>query len=123
MNHNEMYDLAVIGAGTGGLVSSFVASSLGAKTVLIEREKMGGECLWTGCVPSKTLIKSARVYESIKRAEEFGIHIEKPRLVWGAVRMRIAAVRDEIRELERAEFQRAGVKFINGEARFEDAHT
>jgi pyruvate/2-oxoglutarate dehydrogenase complex dihydrolipoamide dehydrogenase (E3) component len=123
MNHNETYDLAVVGAGTGGLVSSFVASSLGAKTVLIERDKMGGECLWTGCVPSKMLIKSARVYETVKRAEEFGVHLEKPRLVWGAVRMRIAAVRDEIRALERAEFERAGIEFVNGEARFEDACT
>jgi len=120
---NYDFDIAVIGAGTGGLVASFLAASLGARTALIEREKMGGECLWTGCVPSKTLLKSARVYDTIKRAEEFGVHVEKPRLVWGAVRMRIAAVRDEIKDLEREEMQRSGIEFINGDASFEDAHT
>ncbi len=117
------YDLAVVGGGTAGLVSAFVASSLGAQVVLIERARVGGECLWTGCVPSKTLIKSARVYEAVKRAEEFGVHVEKPRLVWGAVRMRIAAVRDEIRDLERAEIQKAGFEIVQGTARFADAST
>jgi pyruvate/2-oxoglutarate dehydrogenase complex dihydrolipoamide dehydrogenase (E3) component len=120
---NYDYDIAIIGAGTAGLVSAFVADSLGAKTVLIEQDKVGGECLWTGCVPSKTLIKSARVYETIKGAEEFGVHVEKPRLVWGAVRMRIAAVRDEIRDLERAELQKSGIKILIGTARFQDGST
>lgn len=123
MTTSPTYDIAVIGAGTGGLVAAFLAASLGAKTALIERERIGGECLWTGCVPSKTLIKSARVYETIKRAEEFGIHVEATRLVWGAVRMRIAAVRDEIRDLERAQLQKSKVETMSGTARFVDAHT
>ena len=67
---DTQYDLAVIGAGTAGLVASFLGATLGAKTVLIEKDKVGGECLWTGCVPSKTLIKSARVFDTIKRAED-----------------------------------------------------
>src|SRR5687767_7974365 len=121
MSHD--YDIAVIGAGTGGLVAAFVADGLGAKVVLIEQAKVGGECLWTGCVPSKTLIKSARVYETIKRAEEFGVHVEKPRLIWGAVRMRIASVRDEIRDLERAELQKSAIKVFTGTARFQDGST
>lgn len=113
------YDLAVIGAGTAGLVASFLGATLGAKTLLIEKEKVGGECLWTGCVPSKTLIKSARVFDTIKRAEEFGVHVEQTRLVWGAVKMRIADVRDEIKALEREEIKRAGIEVLNGTARFE----
>ncbi|MBV9468610.1 MAG: FAD-dependent oxidoreductase, partial [Abitibacteriaceae bacterium] len=123
MSESDLYDIAVIGAGTGGLVAAFIADSLGAKTALIERERIGGECLWTGCVPSKTLIKSARVYATMKRAEEFGVHVESTRLVWPAVRMRIAAVRDEIKDLERAELQKSKIKIITGTARFEDAHT
>ena len=123
MSMNYDYDIAVIGAGTAGLVSAFLADSLGAKAVLVEQAKVGGECLWTGCVPSKTLIKSARVYETIKRCEEFGVHVEKPRLVWGAVRMRIAAVRDEIRDLERAELQKSGIEIVTGTARFTDGST
>jgi pyruvate/2-oxoglutarate dehydrogenase complex dihydrolipoamide dehydrogenase (E3) component len=117
------YDLVVIGAGTAGLVSSFVASSLGAKVLLVERGRMGGECLWTGCVPSKTLIKSARVFDTIARSEEFGIHVEKPRVIWSAIKLRIADVRDDIRKLEREEMQKSGVEFLTGEASFVDKST
>lgn len=117
------YQLVVIGAGTAGLVSSFVAAGLGAKVLLVERDRMGGECLWTGCVPSKTLIKSARVWDTVQRAAEFGVHVEKPRVVWNAVRLRIADVRDEIKALEREQMQQSGVEFVSGTARFLDSQT
>ncbi|MDF2439662.1 MAG: hypothetical protein JWN98_646 [Abditibacteriota bacterium] len=117
------YDLAVIGAGTAGLVSAVVASSLDAKVLLIERDRVGGECLWTGCVPSKTLIRSARAFDQINRSEEFGIHIEKQRVVWSAVRLRIADVRDEIKALERRELERSNVELLSGTATFVDHHT
>ncbi len=119
----KTFDLAVIGAGTGGLVSAVGAKALGADVVLIERERVGGECLWTGCVPSKTLIKSARVFETIKRAEEFGVHIEKPKLVWNAIKLRIKDVRDEIKKLEREELNKANLEVVTGEASFIDANT
>jgi pyruvate/2-oxoglutarate dehydrogenase complex dihydrolipoamide dehydrogenase (E3) component len=120
---NETYDIAVIGAGTGGLVAAFLCDSLGAKTALIEKDKMGGECLWTGCVPSKTLIRSAKVLETVKRAEEFGVHVENVRPIWRAIQLRMAAVRDEIKTLERQEMARTKIDFINGNARFLDART
>ncbi len=119
----EIYDVVVVGAGTGGLVSAFVCDSLGAKTALVERAKMGGECLWTGCVPSKALIKSAKVFEMVSRAAEFGVHVENPRIIWRAVQLRLAAVRDEIKLLERAEMNRSKIDFIQGEAKFVDSHT
>lgn len=72
------YDVCVIGAGSGGLVAATTAHRLGAKTVLIERNKIGGECLHTGCVPSKTLIHSAKVYHMIQHASEFGLPRVKP---------------------------------------------
>jgi pyruvate/2-oxoglutarate dehydrogenase complex dihydrolipoamide dehydrogenase (E3) component len=120
---SEIYDVAVIGGGTAGLVSGVLTKSLGAKTVLIEKARIGGECLWTGCVPSKALIKSARVFDTVKRAEEFGVHVEKPRVVWNAVKLRIADVRDEIKALERRELERSGLEIVNGTARFRDAKT
>ena len=117
------FDVAVIGAGTAGLVSSVVADSLGAKVALIERDKVGGECLWRGCVPSKTLLRSAKVWEMVKRSEEFGVHVEKPRVIWGSIRMRLADVRDQIRKGEREELAKSGVTQIAGDAKFLDEHT
>ena len=117
-------DVAVIGGGTAGLVAASVAAALGARATLIEADKIGGECLWRGCVPSKTLVKSARVFDQIKRAAEFGVHIEKPpRLIWSAVKLRLADVRDEIKAAERAALQKSGVTSEIGRARFVDNHT
>ena len=66
------YNIIVIGAGSAGLVSSYIATLLKAKVLLIEKNQMGGDCLNTGCVPSKTLIKSAKVLSYFKRSKEFG---------------------------------------------------
>src|SRR4051812_46556516 len=66
----ERYDLAVIGGGTAGLVSAAVSAGIGAKTALIEQHKLGGECLWTGCVPSKAIIRSASVLHTLRHAAE-----------------------------------------------------
>ena len=118
-----IYDLAVIGGGTGGLVSAVAAKSLGANVVLIERERVGGECLWTGCVPSKTLVKSAKVFDLVNRAQEFGVHVEKPRALWNAIRLRIKDVQDEIKKLEKIEIAKAKLEIVNGDAAFLDANT
>jgi dihydrolipoamide dehydrogenase len=66
------YNLAVIGGGSAGLVSAYIAAAVKAKVVLIEKHKMGGDCLNTGCVPSKALIRSTRILSYAKRAKEFG---------------------------------------------------
>ena len=66
-------NLVVIGAGSGGLVTAYIAAAVKAKVTLIEKHKMGGDCLNTGCVPSKALIRSAKLLSHIKRAKEFGI--------------------------------------------------
>ena len=70
-----VYDMISIGAGTAGLVSSGGAAMLGAKSALIERHMMGGDCLVTGCVPSKTIIKSAHVAHQATKAHEFGVDV------------------------------------------------
>ncbi len=69
------YNIVVIGAGTAGLVTAVVAASLGAKVALIEKHLMGGDCLNVGCVPSKGVIRAARAWSDVRRAEEFGVHI------------------------------------------------
>ena len=117
------YDIAVIGAGTGGLVSAFLCDSLGAKTALIEKARMGGECLWTGCVPSKALIRAAKVFHTVKHAAQFGVQVENASLDWREVQARLAAVRDEIKENEQAEMGKTKIDFLTAEARFLDANT
>ena len=66
------YNVIVIGAGSAGLVSSYIASAVKAKVLLIEKYKMGGDCLNTGCVPSKAFIRSAKMMSYARRAKEFG---------------------------------------------------
>jgi pyruvate/2-oxoglutarate dehydrogenase complex dihydrolipoamide dehydrogenase (E3) component len=66
-------NLIVIGAGSGGLVTSYIAAAVKAKVTLVEKHKMGGDCLNTGCVPSKALIRSARFLSHVSRSAEFGI--------------------------------------------------
>ena len=67
------YNLVVIGAGAAGLVTSYIAAAVKAKVALVERHKMGGDCLNTGCVPSKALIRSAKLLSQLRRAEQFGL--------------------------------------------------
>lgn len=67
------YDLVILGGGTGGYVAAIRASQLGLKTAIVEKEKLGGTCLHKGCIPSKALLRSAEVYTTTKRSEEFGV--------------------------------------------------
>jgi pyruvate/2-oxoglutarate dehydrogenase complex dihydrolipoamide dehydrogenase (E3) component len=89
--------LVVIGAGTAGLVTAAGAAMLGAKVALIEKHLMGGDCTNVGCVPSKTLIRSARVVADIHYSQKFGI--DKPRQInvdFPAVMERLRRIRTEI---------------------------
>ena len=71
------FDIGIIGGGAAGLTVTAGAARLGAKTLLVEREQeLGGDCLHFGCVPSKTLIKSAHVYHQMRNAEKFGSMIK-----------------------------------------------
>jgi pyruvate/2-oxoglutarate dehydrogenase complex dihydrolipoamide dehydrogenase (E3) component len=72
MRRERRWDLVVIGGGTGGLVAAHTAASLGAKVVLVERERTGGDCLWTGCVPSKALLAAAHRAADARRALRSG---------------------------------------------------
>ena len=67
------YDILIIGAGPGGYVAAIKAAQLGAKVAIIEKEAMGGICLNHGCIPTKTFLKSAKVYKEVKQAKDYGV--------------------------------------------------
>ncbi len=119
----DTYDIVVIGAGSGGLVVASAAAQLGAKTLLVERAKMGGECLNTGCVPSKTLLHSSRVVHLMKRAGEFGLGPVDHSLDYNRV---IDHVHEVIKRVGRHDsverFERLGCSVLFGSAVFESPY-
>lgn len=120
------YDIGVIGGGAAGLTVSSGAAQLGAKTILIEREpSLGGDCLHFGCVPSKTLIKSAHVFHTMRRAADFGLPVvELPPVDFSQVAARIKSVIDVIQVHDSVErFCSLGVQVQFGAPRFTDEHS
>jgi dihydrolipoamide dehydrogenase len=110
-------NLIVIGAGAGGLVSSYIAAAVNAKVTLIEKHKMGGDCLNTGCVPSKALIKTAKLVQQIKHAENFGVNVQAPEVDFKKVMQRVHQVIAEIEPHDSVErYEKLGVNVITGEA-------
>jgi pyruvate/2-oxoglutarate dehydrogenase complex dihydrolipoamide dehydrogenase (E3) component len=120
----DRYDLVVLGGGTAGLVSSVIAASVGARVALVERDRTGGDCLWTGCVPSKSLIASARLAEQMRTAGKLGLAGVEPEIELGRVMDRAREAIATIEPHDSPERLRdEGVEVIAGEGRFEDAHT
>ncbi|MCS4503097.1 Mercuric reductase [wastewater metagenome] len=115
-----MRDLVVIGGGVGGLVTASVAGQLGLDVVLVERSaRLGGDCLHHGCVPSKTLLRSAQVAHLMRRAPDFGLPATARPAVFADVRRRVHEVIDTIQAHDDPErFRGYGVDVLFGEARF-----
>lgn len=112
-------DLCVIGAGSGGLSVAAGASQMGADTVLIERGKMGGDCLNTGCVPSKSLLAAAHTAEAIRQAHRFGVKAGTPQVDFPAVQQHVHQVIAAIAPNDSVErFEGLGVKVLRAEAYF-----
>ncbi|MBB3017605.1 pyruvate/2-oxoglutarate dehydrogenase complex dihydrolipoamide dehydrogenase (E3) component [Microvirga lupini] len=117
-------DLCVIGAGSAGLSVASIAASLGASVVLIEKNRMGGDCLNVGCVPSKALIAAALHARSMREAGDFGIGAGEPIVDFAKVHAHVKGSIAAIAPMDSVERYRAmGVSAIEGEARFTDAHT
>ncbi len=111
-------NLIVIGAGSGGLVSSLIAAAVKSKVTLIERHKMGGDCLNTGCVPSKALIRSASFYHQISRAQEFGFTSANAEFDFANIMERVQRVIKTVEPHDSVErFTGLGVDVIEGEAK------
>jgi pyruvate/2-oxoglutarate dehydrogenase complex dihydrolipoamide dehydrogenase (E3) component/uncharacterized membrane protein YdjX (TVP38/TMEM64 family) len=111
-------NLVVIGAGSAGLVSAYIAAAVKAKVTLIEKHRMGGDCLNTGCVPSKALIKSARLLSQIKRAQEYGLKTVRAEFDFADVMERVQRVVRTVEPHDSVErYTGLGVECIEGEAK------
>jgi len=118
------YDLIVIGGGSAGLVAAKLANGLGKKVALIEKRKLGGDCTWFGCVPSKTLIKSAYMAHQMTRLKEFGLKPDS------AVELNADNVMDHVRAIVQADadshppesFEAEGIDILFGAPKFQDSH-
>jgi dihydrolipoamide dehydrogenase len=110
-------NLVVIGAGSAGLVSAYIAATVKAKVVLIEKHKMGGDCLNTGCVPSKALIRAAKTKHYIHQADQLGIDDARGVVNFSKVMQRIHKVIDAIEPHDSVErYTKLGVECVQGDA-------
>lgn len=111
-------NVVVIGAGSAGLVTSYIAAAVKAKVTLIEKHKMGGDCLNTGCVPSKALIKTAKLLSHMKRAEEFGLKSASAEWNFADVMERVQRVVREVEPHDSIErYTELGVECLTGTAK------
>lgn len=118
------FDLAIIGAGAAGLSVAAGAAQLGASVALIERGLMGGDCLNTGCVPSKALLAASHAARTIRDAARFGVIAEAPMVDWDRVRSHVQEVIATIAPVDsEARFRALGATVLRGEARFIDPST
>jgi pyruvate/2-oxoglutarate dehydrogenase complex dihydrolipoamide dehydrogenase (E3) component len=118
------FDLVVIGAGAAGLSVAAGAAQLGASVALIERGTMGGDCLNTGCVPSKALLAAAHALRGVQLAARFGIVAAAPTLEWDRLRAHVHGVIADIAPMDSAaRFRALGATVLPGEARFTDPAT
>lgn len=118
------YDIVIIGGGSAGLVVASAAAQLNAKVALVERDRLGGDCLWYGCVPSKSIIHASRIAYEVKNASRFGIYCDNPQIEFakamGHVQNAIAAIQPNDSP-ER--FASLGVEVIFGSGQFIDEQT
>jgi len=119
-------DLVIVGMGSGGMPSAEFAATLGLKVAVVERGRVGGDCLWTGCVPSKALLASAKVAHHVRTAERWGLPpVDVPPIDTGPVWQRIKDVQQRIATTDDdpARYEAMGVELVRGTARLVDGTT
>lgn len=116
-------DITIIGAGPGGYVAAIWAAKLGARVVLVEKEKVGGTCLNWGCIPTKALVRSAEVYQTLKQAEEFGCYADNVRLDLAQVKARKDRIVAQLVKGIEHLLKKNRVTLVQGTARLQDLHT
>lgn len=114
---NICCDLVVVGGGPGGYVAAIRAAQLGADVVLIEKHKIGGTCLNYGCIPTKSLVKSAHLFDEILRSEEFGIHVQHAKIDLGKIVERKDKVVSELSSGIKYLLGKSNIRLIEGEAK------
>ncbi len=118
------YDIVVIGAGSAGLTAARFASRLGKRVALIEANRVGGDCTWTGCVPSKALLHAAKVAHTVRNANRYGISARDQQVDFGAVMFRVKSAVKDVYAQESPETLRAeGIDVLEGRAEFQDTRT
>ncbi len=115
-------DLLVIGGGTAGIVAAKTAARFGVRVLLVERDRTGGDCLWTGCVPSKAILASARAVADARIAHRLGVNVGDIDVDFGAVRAHVRSSIDSIAPIDSPEaLAAAGVEVVHGTARLTGA--
>lgn len=118
------FDIAVIGAGTGGLTVARLTAKAGKRVALVERARPGGDCLWTGCVPTKALLASARRYHEARHSAAFGVVANDVRLDFAAVRAHLLQSQERAGRVDSPGAIRAdGIHLLEGDASFIDGTT
>jgi len=118
------YDVVIIGGGSGGLVVASAAAQLKAKVALVEKDRLGGDCLWFGCVPSKSLLHASRVAHEVKTSSRFGIYSMPPNIQFSEAIGHVQKVISNIQPNDSPErFESLGVEVIFGEGQFKDQKT
>ncbi len=121
MATQKHYDLVVIGGGSAGLTAVTMAARLGARVLLVDRESLGGDCLHYGCVPSKSLIASARMAHRMRHAEKYALGSVEPEIDFARVMDRVNSIREEIGKHESPDaIRKLGVDVALGGASFID---
>jgi dihydrolipoamide dehydrogenase len=110
-------DIAVIGAGIGGYVAALRAAQLGARVVLIEKDRVGGVCLNWGCIPTKTLLRTAEVLKLAREASKYGVVVGEVSLDWAAAQKRKERVVRRLTGGVKLLLEKAGVQLLTGTAR------
>ncbi len=119
MTDRKLWDMVVAGGGTAGIVGAKTAARLGASVLMLEQGQPGGDCLWTGCVPSKSLLAAAEAAASARHAGLFGVEVSSVEVDFGAVMKHVHGAIDEIAPTDSAKaLAKAGVEVLTGAATF-----
>src|SRR2546430_2116839 len=119
------YDLVIVGMGSGGMVAAEFAATLGLHVAVVERGRVGGDCLWTGCVPSKALLASAKAAHTMRHGDAYGLPSVDPEVDTSLVWKRIRAIQEEVSQTDDnpERFQDMGVEIVRGNARITGPNT
>lgn len=119
------YDLVIIGMGSGGMVGAEFAATIGLRVAVVERGRVGGDCLWTGCVPSKALLASAKAAHTMRHADAYGLGAVEPEIDTARVWERIRDVQHQVAATDDnpERFEAMGVEIVPGQARLAGPNT
>jgi len=119
------YDVVILGMGSGGMVAAEFAATLGLRVAVVEKGRVGGDCLWTGCVPSKALLASAKAAHTMRVGDRYGLPSVMPEIDTSLVWNRIRAVQQEVAATDDnpERFRAMGIEIVEGEARLSGPNT